>query len=112
MFWLTAIVRPFMLSDIYERLVENGVGGMTVTEVKGFGNQSASTEIYRGNEYVNRFLPRVKIEMAVSQTKLEGVVQTIINSSKTGKPGDGKIFISKLESAVRIRTGEIDLDAI
>ena len=112
MFWLTAIVRPFKLSEVYEQLIDCGVGGMTVTEVKGFGNQKSDKEIYRGNEYTSRFLPKVKIEMAISKDILEQVTQAIIDASQTGKPGDGKIFVFKLENAVRIRTGEIDLEAI
>ena len=112
MFWLTAIVRPFKLSDVYEQLLSDGVGGMTVTEVKGFGNQRADTEIYRGNTYTSRFVPKVKIEMAVCEKDLERVIQTIVDASKTGNPGDGKIFVHKLESALRIRTGEIDLEAL
>jgi nitrogen regulatory protein PII len=112
MFWLTAIVRPFKLSEVYEQLIDCGVGGMTVTEVKGFGNQKSDKEIYRGNEYTSRFLPKVKIEMAINIDILERVTQTILDASQTGKPGDGKIFVFKLENAVRIRTGEIDLEAI
>lgn len=112
MYWLTAIVRPFKLSDVYERLLSDGVGGMTVTEVKGFGNQRADTEIYRGNAYTSRFVPKVKIELAVSEKDLERVVQSIVESSQTGSPGDGKIFVYKLEQALRIRTGEVDLEAI
>jgi len=112
MFWVSAIVRPFKLSDVYEQLLRDGVGGMTVTEVKGFGNQRAETEVYRGNAYTSRFIPKIKIELAVSESELERVIQTIIDASKTGSPGDGKIFISKLNRAIRIRTGEIDLQAI
>ena len=112
MFWLTAIVRPFKLSDVYERLLSDGVGGMTVTEVKGFGNQRADTEIYRGNTYTSRFVPKVKIELAVCEKDLEQVIQSIIEASKTGNPGDGKIFVYKLEQTLRIRTGEVDLEAI
>jgi len=112
MFWLTAIVRPFKLSNVYEHLIDSGAGGMTITEVKGFGNQKSDKEIYRGNEYTSRFLPKIKIELAVSKENLEQVIQIITDTSKTGKPGDGKIFVFKLENAVRIRTGEIDLEAI
>ena len=112
MYWLTAIVRPFKLSEVYEHLIDSGVGGMTVTEVKGFGNQKSNTEMYRGNEYTSRFLPKVKIELAVSKANLEQAIQTIVDASKTGRPGDGKIFVFKLENAIRIRTGEIDLEAI
>jgi len=112
MFWLTAIVRPFKLSDVYERLISEGVGGMTVTEVKGFGNQRADTEIYRGNTYTSRFVPKVKIELAVCEQDLDQIVQSIVEASQTGNPGDGKIFVYKLEQALRIRTGEVDLEAI
>lgn len=112
MYWLTAIVRPFKLSDVYERLVSEGVGGMTVTEVKGFGNQRADTEVYRGNSYTSRFVPKVKIELAVSETELDRIIQSIVDVSQTGNPGDGKIFVYKLEQALRIRTEEVDLDAI
>lgn len=112
MYWLTAIVRPFKLSDVYERLVSEGVGGMTVTEVKGFGNQRADTEVYRGNSYTSRFVPKVKIELAVSETELDRIIQSIVDVSQTGNPGDGKIFVYTLEQALRIRTEEVDLDAI
>lgn len=112
MYWLTAIVRPFKLSEVYERLVSEGVGGMTVSEVKGFGNQRADTEIYRGNTYSSRFVPKVKIELAVSESELDRVVQCVVEASKTGNPGDGKIFVYKLEQTLRIRTGEVDLEAI
>ena len=112
MFWVTAIVRPFKLSEVYEKLISDGVGGMTVTEVKGFGNQRADTEVYRGNTYTSRFVPKAKIEIAVSEDDLERVLQSIIDASKTGSPGDGKIFVWKLEQAIRIRTTEINADAI
>ncbi len=112
MFWLTAIVRPFKLNDIYERLLEDGIGGMTVTEVKGFGNQKAKMEVYRGNSYTSRFVPKIKLEIAVSEDDLERVIHSIQQSSQTGSPGDGKIFVHRLKQATRIRTGEIDLQAI
>ena len=112
MFWLTAIVRPFKLSEVYERLLDEGVGGMTVTEVKGFGNQRADTEIYRGNTYTSRFVPKIKIELAVSAEDLPRMIECISESSRTGSPGDGKIFVCKLESAYRIRTEEVDLQAL
>ncbi|MEP1742875.1 MAG: P-II family nitrogen regulator [Kangiellaceae bacterium] len=112
MYWLTAIVRPFKLNDVYNRLIEEGIGGMTVSEVKGLGSQRATTEVYRGNEYSNDFIPKIKIEIAVSEDALDNVIDSIIESSKTGKPGDGKIFISKIQQAYRIRTNEIDLDAL
>ena len=112
MFWLTAIVRPFKLDDLYEELVGEGVKGMTVTEVKGVGNQHAVPEIYRGNSYTSLFLPKVKIELAVQEEDVARVIQKIVDTSKTGKPGDGKIFVTKLEQTLRIRTGELDNEAI
>jgi len=112
MYWLTAIIRPFKLNDVYHRLTDEGIGGMTVTEVKGHGSQRSTTEIYRGNAYSNDFIPKIKIEIAVSGEILEGVIDSIVETAKTGKPGDGKIFISKIKQAYRIRTNEIDLDAI
>src|SRR5690606_23415741 len=98
--------------DVREALSEIGVQGITVTEVKGFGRQKGHTEIYRGAEYVVDFLPKVKIELAVTDEMTEQVVEAIINAARTGKIGDGKIFISPLEQAIRIRTGETDGDAL
>ncbi|MBV1909084.1 MAG: P-II family nitrogen regulator [Kangiellaceae bacterium] len=112
MYWLTAIIRPFKLNDVYNRLLEEGIGGMTVSEVKGLGSQRASTEVYRGNEYSNDFIPKIKIEVAVSEEALDNVIDCIVEVSKTDKPGDGKIFVSKIQQAYRIRTDEIDLDAL
>jgi len=112
LYWLTAIVRPFKLNDVYNRLIEEGIGGMTVSEVKGLGSQRANTEVYRGNTYSNDFIPKIKIEIAVSEESLENIIDCIVDSAKTGKPGDGKIFISKIKQAFRIRTNEIDLDAL
>ncbi len=112
MYWLTAIVRPFKLNDVYNRLVDEGIGGMTVTEVRGLGSQRATTEVYRGNTYSNDFIAKMKIEIAVSEESLDSVIESIVESAKTGKPGDGKIFVSKIQQAYRIRTNEIDLDAI
>ena len=112
MFWLTAIVRPFKLNDVYDKLIDEGIGGMTVTEVKGLGSQRANTEIYRGNSYSNDFIPKVKVEIAVGEDSLDRIIEAIVESAKTGKPGDGKIFVSKINQAIRIRTNEIDLDAI
>ena len=112
MYWLTAIVRPFKLNDVYDKLIDEGIGGMTVTEVKGLGSQLANTEVYRGNAYSNDFIAKIKIEVAVSEDALDRIIETIIESAKTGKPGDGKIFVSKIQQAYRIRTNEIDLDAI
>ncbi len=108
MYWLTAIVRPFKLNDIYEQLLSEGIGGMTITEVKGFGNQKSHAEVYRGNTYTSRFVPKVKIEMAVKDDDLDRVIQSISLASKTGSPGDGKIFAWRLEHAIRIRTAESD----
>jgi nitrogen regulatory protein P-II 2 len=112
LYWLTAIVRPFKLNDIYDRLIDEGIGGMTVTEVKGLGSQRANTEVYRGNAYANDFIPKMKIEIALGEEALDRIIETIIEAAKTDKPGDGKIFVSKIKQAIRIRTNEIDLDAI
>ena len=109
---VTAIVKPFRLDDVRNALGEVGVQGMTVSEVKGFGRQRGHTELYRGAEYVVDFLPKAKIEVAVSDDRLEEVVEAIINSAKTGKVGDGKIFIYNVEDVVRIRTGESGKDAL
>ncbi|HEX7031156.1 MAG TPA: P-II family nitrogen regulator [Gammaproteobacteria bacterium] len=109
---ISAIIKPFKLDDVREALSDIGVQGITVTEVKGFGRQKGHTEIYRGAEYVVDFLPKVKIELAVSDEMADPVVEAIINAAKTGKIGDGKIFVSPLEQAIRIRTGETDADAL
>tara|TARA_B100001059_G_C17747051_1_gene534964 strand:+ start:395 stop:733 length:339 start_codon:yes stop_codon:yes gene_type:complete len=109
---VTAIVKPFKLDDVRNALAEVGVQGMTVTEVKGFGRQRGHTELYRGAEYIIDFLPKIKIELAVTDEILENVVETIIQSAKTGKVGDGKIFITNLHEAYRIRTGETGNQAI
>ena len=103
---VTAIVKPFRLDDVRNALGEVGVQGMTVSEVKGFGRQRGHTELYRGAEYVVDFLPKAKIEVAVPDDLLEQVVEAIINAAKTGKVGDGKIFVTQLEQVWRIRTGE------
>lgn len=103
---VTAIIKPFKLDDVREALSEIGVQGMTVTETKGFGRQKGHTELYRGAEYVVDFLPKMKLEVAIEDNKLEEVVEAITSASKTGKIGDGKIFVFNLEQAVRIRTGE------
>jgi len=108
---VTAIIKPFKLDDVREALSEIGVQGMTVTEVKGFGRQKGHTELYRGAEYVVDFLPKVKIEVAIDDGQLEGVVDAITKAANTGKVGDGKIFVSPLEGVVRIRTGESGRDA-
>ncbi len=109
---ITAVVKPFRLDDVRNALGEVGVQGMTVTEVKGFGRQRGHTELYRGAEYVVDFLPKVKIELAVADDLVERVVEAIIESAKTGKVGDGKIFVASLEQAYRIRTGETGDQAI
>ncbi|MCD9028984.1 P-II family nitrogen regulator [Luteimonas sp. BDR2-5] len=107
-----AIIKPFKLDDVREALAEVGVNGITVTEVKGFGRQKGHTELYRGAEYVVDFLPKVKLEIAVTDEIVDLVVETILKSAGMGKIGDGKIFVYTLDRAVRIRTGELDADAI
>ena len=109
---VTAIVKPFKLDDVREALSEIGVQGITVTEVKGFGRQKGHTELYRGAEYVVDFLPKVKIEVAVSDGVVEQTIEAITKAANTGKIGDGKVFVSSLEQVVRIRTGETGEDAI
>jgi len=103
---ITAIIKPFRLDDVRNALNEEGVQGMTVTEVKGFGRQRGHTELYRGAEYVVDFLPKAKIEVAVSDDIVDRVVEAIIDAAKTGKVGDGKIFVTSIEQVWRIRTGE------
>lgn len=103
---ISAIIKPFKLEEVKEALAEIGIEGMTVTEVKGFGRQKGHTEIYRGSEYTVDFLPKVKIEVAVSSDIAEKAVETIVAAAKTGKIGDGKIFVIPIEEAVRIRTDE------
>jgi nitrogen regulatory protein PII len=107
-----AVVKPFKLDDVREALAEVGVQGITVTEVKGFGRQRGHTELYRGAEYVVDFLPKIKIEIAVTDDLLERVVDAIQRSANSGKIGDGKIFVWQLDQVVRIRTGELDGDAL
>jgi nitrogen regulatory protein PII len=109
---VVAIIKPFKLDDAREALAEIGVQGITVTEVKGFGRQKGHTELYRGAEYVVDFLPKVKIEAAVPDELVERTVEAIVKAARTGKIGDGKIFVFPLEQAVRIRTGEIDAEAL
>ncbi len=109
---VTAIIKPFRLDDVRAALFEIGIQGMTVTEVKGFGRQKGHTELYRGAEYVVDFLPKVKIEVAVSADLLEKVLDAISTTARTGKIGDGKIFVSSLDQCVRIRTGETGPDAL
>ena len=107
-----AIIKPFKLDEVKEALHEIGVSGITVTEAKGFGRQKGHTELYRGAEYVVDFLPKVRLEIVVDDDQVERVVEAIANAARTGRIGDGKIFVSSIESAVRIRTGERDSDAI
>ena len=109
---VTAIIKPFKLDDVREALSDIGVQGMTVTEVKGFGRQKGHTELYRGAEYVVDFLPKVKVEVAVDDGLLDQVIETITKSANTGKVGDGKIFVTELEQAIRIRTGETGEEAV
>ena len=109
---VTAIIKPFRLDDVREALSEIGVQGITVTEVRGFGRQKGHTEQYRGAEYVVDFLPKVMIEAAVAEQLTDKVIEAISNAANTGKIGDGKIFVSGLEQAVRIRTGETGPDAL
>jgi len=109
---ITAVIKPFKLDDVREALSEIGVQGITVTEVKGFGRQKGHTELYRGAEYVVDFLPKVKVEVAISQDMADQVIEAITNAANTGKIGDGKIFVSPLEQVIRIRTGETGSDAV
>lgn len=109
---VTAIIKPFKLDDVREALHDVGVQGMTVTEVKGFGRQKGHTELYRGAEYVVDFLPKVKIEIAITSDQVEGVIEAIIKAANSGKIGDGKIFVSGLDEVVRIRTGETGSEAL
>lgn len=107
-----AVIKPFKLDDVREALAEAGVTGITVTEVKGFGRQKGHTELYRGAEYVVDFLPKLKLEVAATDDQVDAVVEAILQSAGTGKIGDGKIFVWDMERAVRIRTGELDGDAL
>ena len=109
---IEAIIKPFKLEEVKEALAEVGVEGMTVTEVKGFGRQKGHTELYRGAEYVVDFLPKVKIEVAVDESILDQAIEAITKAAHTGKIGDGKIFVTTLEQAIRIRTGETGKDAL
>lgn len=109
---IEAIIKPFKLDDVREALSEAGVSGLTVTEVKGFGRQKGHTELYRGAEYVVDFLPKTKIEVVVGDDMVDQCVEVITNASRTGRIGDGKIFISSVERVVRIRTGELNDEAI
>jgi len=109
---ITAIIRPFKLDDVRGALTEVGVSGITVTEVKGFGRQKGHTELYRGAEYVVDFLPKLKVECAVTDAMLEAALEAVQTNAGTGKVGDGKIFVTAIEQVVRIRTGELDADAL
>ena len=109
---VTAIIKPFKLDDVRQALHEVGIAGITVTEVKGFGRQKGHTELYRGAEYVVDFLPKVKIEIVLDDDMVEGAVEAIRKAALTGRIGDGKIFVSSVEEAIRIRTGESGTDAV
>ena len=109
---VTAIIKPFKLDDVRNALSELGIQGMTLTEVKGFGRQKGHTELYRGAEYVVDFLPKVKIEVAIDDDRLGSVVEAVSDSARTGKIGDGKIFVTDLAEAIRIRTGDVGGDAL
>jgi len=109
---IMAVIKPFKLDDVREALTTYGVAGITVTEVKGYGRQKGHTELYRGAEYVVDFLPKVKIEVAVTDEQADAVVETIVKTAGTGKIGDGKVFVYSLDHVVRIRTGELDADAL
>lgn len=109
---IEAVIKPFKLDDVREALSEMGITGMTVIEVKGFGRQKGHTELYRGAEYIVDFLPKVKVELVVADDRAEACIEAICNAARTGKIGDGKIFVSSVEKTVRIRTGELDGDAL
>ncbi len=109
---ITAIIKPFKLDDVREALADNGVQGITVTEVKGFGRQKGHTELYRGAEYVVDFLPKVRVEVAVDDGRVETVLDAIRSAANSGKIGDGKLFVTTLEDVIRIRTGERGADAV
>ncbi len=109
---ITAIIKPFKLDDVRQAVADIGIQGITVTEVKGFGRQRGHTELYRGAEYVVDFLPKTKLELAVADDVAEQVVEAIVNTARTGKIGDGKIFVTPLEEVIRIRTGETGAGAV
>jgi len=109
---IEAIIKPFKLDDVKEALLDIGITGMTVSEVKGHGRQQGHTELYRGAEYIVDFLPKIKLELIVNESDVEKVIETISESARTGKIGDGKIFVSPIEKVIRIRTGEEDEEAI
>lgn len=109
---ITAVIKPFKLDEVREALAAVGVTGLTVTEVKGFGRQKGHTELYRGAEYVVDFLPKLKIDVVVSDESLDAVIDAIVKAARTGRIGDGKIFVRSVEQVIRIRTGEIDEAAV
>jgi nitrogen regulatory protein P-II 1 len=109
---VTAIIKPFKLDEVREALAEVGVSGLTVTEVKGFGRQKGHTELYRGAEYVVDFLPKIRVEVVLPDDRVDAAIDALIAAARTGKIGDGKIFVTPVERALRIRTGEIDDDAL
>ena len=109
---IEAIIRPFKLEDVKEALSALGVDGMTVSEVKGFGRQKGHTEIYRGSEYTSDFLPKIRVEIVLPDNQVSQAVKVIVESARTGKIGDGKIFVSTIDDAIRIRTGEVDESAV
>lgn len=110
--WVVAIIKPFTLEDVRQALADAGVSGMTVSEVRGFGRQHGHTELYRGAEYVVDFLPKLKLEVAVADDQLDRAIEAIVETARTGKVGDGKIFVLPLEQVARIRTQEVDADAL
>lgn len=109
---IEAIIKPFKLEDVKDALTEAGITGMTVSDVKGYGRQQGHSELYRGAEYVVDFLPKIKLELIVADEDVDSTIEILVNAAKTGKIGDGKIFVSSVEKVVRIRTGEQDEDAI
>ncbi|MGY6269804.1 P-II family nitrogen regulator [Achromobacter denitrificans] len=109
---VTAIIKPFKLDEVREALAEVGVSGLTVTEVKGFGRQKGHTELYRGAEYVVDFLPKIRVEVVLPDSQVEAAIESIVKAARTGKIGDGKIFVTPVEQAIRIRTGESDEEAL
>jgi nitrogen regulatory protein P-II 1 len=109
---IEAVIKPFKIEEVKDALTEAGITGMTVSEVKGYGRQAGHTELYRGAEYVVDFIPKIKVEVVVKEDDLDMVVEKIVNAARTGKIGDGKIFVTDIEKVVRIRTGEEDEEAI
>ena len=109
---VTAIIKPFKLNEVREALAEVGVSGLTVTEVKGFGRQKGHTELYRGAEYVVDFLPKIRVEVVLPDDQVEAAIEAVVKAARTGKIGDGKIFVTPVEQAIRIRTGESDEEAL